>query len=107
MKGMIEVLKQVENITRADYDILADSFAEDLDLLDISNFPLVSIYFNPKDYAGKFVARLFDIQAGDVCSTRYIMIRDSLEDIRKEMPAGLYRLDRTQDDDLELLEVWV
>lgn len=101
------MLKQVENITRADFDILADSFAEDLDLLDISKFPLISVYLNPKDYPGKFVARLFDIQAGHVCITRYIMISDSLEDIRNEMPAGLYRLDRTQDDDLELLEVWV
>lgn len=98
--------KAIDNKYRADFDILVDSFIEDLDLRTISNFPMISIYGNPKDYPGKYVARVFDIRPGEVRATRYIMISENLEELRSAMPSELSFMDKTPKDDPELLEVW-
>lgn len=98
--------KQVDNKYRADFDILVDSFMEDLDLRTISNFPLISIYFNPKDYPDNYVARVFDMRPGEVHVTRYIMVSADLEKLRNAMPSGFSYMDKTSSDDSELVEVW-
>lgn len=99
--------KAIDNEYRADFDILVDSFVEDLDLRTISNFPMISIYSNPKDYQGKYVARVFDIGPGEVRATRYIMVSENLEELRNAMPAGFFSVGKTPEDDPELLEVWL
>jgi hypothetical protein len=100
------MLKEIENKCRADFDILVDSFVEDVDIRTLSALPMISIYFNPKDFPGKYVARVFDIRPGAVHVTRYIMINESLEKMRSSIPAGFSCMNRTTEDDPELLEVW-
>jgi hypothetical protein len=67
---------------------------------------MISIYFNPKDFPGKYVARVFDIRPGAVHATRYIMVNENLEEMRRSIPAGFSCTNRTPEDDPELLEVW-
>lgn len=98
--------KPIDNRFRADFDILLDSIRDDIDLRTISNFPMISIYYNPKDYPGKYVARVFDIRPGEVRPTRYIMLNDNLEELRSAMPVEFSYMDKTPKDDPELLEVW-
>jgi len=100
------MLKHIENEYRADFDILVDSFADDLNLRTVSNLPMISIYFNPKDFPGKYVARVFDIRPGAVHATRYIMVDENLEEMRRSIPTGFSCMNRTPEDDPELLEVW-
>lgn len=99
--------KAIENKHRADFDILVDSFKDDIDLRTITNFPMITIYFNPKDYPNKYVAQVFDIRPGEVYGTRYIMLSDELEGLRQRMPEGFHRMNRMPDDDTSILEVWL
>jgi hypothetical protein len=80
---------------------IIDSFEE----LPFSTYklPMITIYQSPKDFKGKFVSRLFDINR----PTRFITIKDNLEDARNSIPKNLHRLDRQQYDDPIIVEVWV
>lgn len=98
--------KPIDNKFRADFDILINSFTEDIEIRKISNLPMISIYFDPKDYPGKYVARVFDISVGKVNATRYIMLSDNLEDLRSAMPTNFTHMDKSPNDDPQLLEVW-
>ena len=107
MKGAIIARRPIENKYRADYDILIDSIEEDVDLGALSDFPIITIYFDPTDYPGKYVARIFDIRPGEVCRLQYIMLGESLEEIRLRMPESFVRMDRKLEDDEKILEVWI
>jgi hypothetical protein len=98
--------RSINNNLRADFDISVDSFIEDINLRTISEFPMIGVYYNPKDYPKKYVARVFDIRPGEVYATRYIMICDSLEELRSVMPDGFSRMNKSLNDDPELVEVW-
>lgn len=100
------MLKRIKNVCRDDFDILVDSFVEDIDLRTITNFPMISIYGKPKDYPGKYVARVFDVRPGEVSATRYIMVSENLEELRNAMPSGFSPVGKTPEDDPDLLEVW-
>ena len=65
--------------------------------------PLITIYYNPSDYPGKYVARLFD------CSnpTHYIVLADTLENIRQSIPPTMRCFRRHPDDDPCIVEVWI
>lgn len=65
------------------------------------------VYKHPRDYPDKFVLRRWDIQGGTIIATPDVKTADSLEKIRQEVPAGLYRLDRFEEDDLCIVEVWL
>lgn len=98
--------KPIDNKYRADFDIMIDSYA-DIDIRKISSLPMISIYFNPKDYPDQYVARVFDIRPGTVYATRYVMISNNLGELQRAMPNGFERMDRFPNDEHELLEVWL
>lgn len=99
--------RQINNKIRADFDILVDSFIDDVDIHSLSDFPLISIYKSPLDYPNQYVARIFDIQPGRVNITRYIMLCDNLETLRKAIPLEFIKLDRKADDEPDVVEVWL
>jgi hypothetical protein len=106
--GGIQMRTYIENKERADMDIIVDSFIHDLKLYEGYIMPIITIYKNTtKDYPGKFVARLFDIKPGEVMYTRYIMLSDSLEWIRKQIPPNMTRFQPSENDDPVVLETWI
>lgn len=67
-------------------------------------FPIWTVYENPTDFPGKFVARLWDLDQ----PTDQIKVADTLREIRAElMPLGLHRLERQPEDDPHILETWL
>ena len=65
--------------------------------------PIITIYRNPKDYPGKYVARVFDINI----PTMLVAVADTLEEIRKCVPHEMHRLRRRQEDDPCIVEAYV
>jgi len=66
-----------------------------------------TIYENPKDYPGKFVARKYRVEDGIVNHTEHTYVSDSLYSIRKLIPDNLYRLHREPNDDPVIVESWI
>jgi hypothetical protein len=70
---------------------------------------LWTVYDNPSDYPGKFVARLFTITKAGPKPTENIIICDTLEMIRTIMLTQMHLtlLTRFPDDDPKIVEVWL
>ncbi|MFN9471025.1 hypothetical protein [Acidovorax sp.] len=66
-------------------------------------FYVWTVFENPQDYLGLFVARRFnfDQPTGDV------RLATTLDAIRAAIPQGLYRLERNPLDDRCVVESWV
>lgn len=69
----------------------------------LSTFPIISVYSSPKDYPGKFIARLWDVTV----PTQIVAIADSLEEIRKAKPAEMVIMGRQPKDDPVIVETWI
>jgi hypothetical protein len=71
---------------------------------DFSNYsmPLITVYRNPSDFKGKFVARLFDLEK----PTEYVIVKDTLEEVRAVIPPHFSRFARFEEDDPVIVEVW-
>jgi hypothetical protein len=99
-------MKKVHNIARDDDDILIDHFDE---VLNDCYFPIITVYYDTKDYPGKYVARLFSInsETGKPFFYRYIAMADSLDDIRATIPVHMYLSPRQENDDANIIESWL
>jgi len=62
---------------------------------------------NPRDFPGKFVARLHVVEAGQVFATKVHMVADTLQEIRRLLPPGLARIPRSEIDDDVIVETWL
>lgn len=65
------------------------------------------IYAQPLDYPTKYVLRRWDIRANTMIATDEMALAETLAEIRKKVPPGLYRLARYDDDDPCIVEVWL
>jgi hypothetical protein len=65
------------------------------------------IYDHPRDFPDKYVMRRWGVQAGQAVATDEMVLADTLEEIRRRVPPGLYRLERFKDDDPCIVEVWL
>ena len=66
--------------------------------------PVVTVYKSPKDYPGKYVARLFDLDM----PTRFVFVADTYQELLDKIPVQqLARLDRDEKDDPAIVEVWM
>lgn len=65
--------------------------------------PLICVYDNPADYPGKYVARLWDLQQ----PTGFVVVADSLEEVRAAIPDGMVQLARLGKDDPVIVETWI
>lgn len=67
-------------------------------------FPFLTVYNSPADYPGKFVARVFDLNK----ATKFVFLADSYMELADKMSAQkLTRMDRNQQDDPAIVEVWI
>lgn len=65
-----------------------------------------TIYQNPKDYPGIYVARRWEISATPV-ATNDMLTASSLNDIRTQLPAGLTCMPAKVEDDECVVESWL
>lgn len=83
--------------------IIVESFL-DFPVRQLCTVPIIVVYKSPSDYPGKYVARLWDVHNRP---TRYAMIKNSLEDVRKGIPETMTRLGPAAKDDPVIIETWL
>lgn len=99
------ILKRVNsdpNIT-----VICDTFCGVNWFEKVKVFPIFTVYFNPKDFPGKYVVRLFDADK----PLRLITISDTLEKAQATIPQGpplgFHRVNRSPTDDPVIVETWL
>lgn len=65
-----------------------------------------TVYENPSDYPGKFIARKIIVGA-DPHSNTTMVDGDSLSEVREKIPGVLFRMERHPDDDPVIVETWM
>lgn len=70
---------------------------------------LYTVYNNPKDYPGCFVARRSVVLRSGLLRVDRIphAVCSTLEEVRAALPPGLDRLERAPNDDPVIVEVWM
>jgi hypothetical protein len=68
-----------------------------------------TVYFDPKDYPGKYAVRRFRIGevSAKVKPTSDVYVADTLESARAHIPFGLLRFPRYPHDDSVIVECWM
>ena len=84
-------------------DIIVDSFLN-VNIGQLCRVPIIAVYKHPKDYPGKYVARLWDVNKK---ATNYIIVKPSLEMVQSNIPPGMVRPPPFVEDDPILIETWV
>jgi hypothetical protein len=82
-------------------DTLINSFNE-INFKEL-RMPIICIYFSPSDYKEMYVARVFDVDQ----PLPLIMMRNSLEALRKEIPEQFNVIPRSPNDDNTIVESWM
>lgn len=80
-------------LARFDYEELTEQAA----------IPVIIVTANQDDYPRRYVARLWDMSVPT--STQYMVLEDTLEDLRKAIPAEMSRLPAAPDD--SIAEAWL
>lgn len=80
-------------LARFDYEELTEQAA----------IPVIIVTANQDDYPRRYVARLWDMSVPT--STQYMALEDTLEELRKTIPAEMSRLPAAPDD--SIVEVWL
>lgn len=80
-------------LARFDYEELTEQAA----------IPVIIVTANQDDYPRRYVARLWDMSVPT--STQYMVLEDTLEDLRKTIPAEMNRLPAAPDDGI--VEAWL
>lgn len=70
-----------------------------------------TVYKNPTDYPGKFVARMFEVGggAGEPRATGSVIIKDELSELRDVLKFELHLvcLTRSEGDEPQIVETWL
>lgn len=61
------------------------------------------VYEAPPDFPDKYVARRLQMNR----PTADLVIGDTLNDVRSKLPAGLFRIERSERDDPMVRESWI
>lgn len=80
-------------LARFDYEELTEQAA----------IPVIIVTANQDDYTRRYVARLWDMSVPT--STQYMALEDTLEELRKTIPAEMSRLPAAPDD--SIVEAWL
>lgn len=72
-------------------------------LTEQAAIPVIIVTANQDDYPRRFVARLWDMSVPT--STQYMALEDTLEELRKTIPAEMSRLPAAPDD--SIVEAWL
>lgn len=80
-------------LARFDYEELTEQAA----------IPVIIVTANQDDYPRRYIARLWDMSVPT--STQYMALEDTLEELRKTIPAEMSRLPAAPDD--SIVEAWL
>lgn len=80
-------------LARFDYEELTEQAA----------IPVIIVTENQDDYPRRYVARLWDMSVPT--STQYMALEDTLEELRKTIPAEMSRFPAAPDD--SIVEAWL
>lgn len=73
------------------------------ELTEQATIPVIIVTANQDDYPRRYVARLWDMSVP--MSTQYMALEDTLEELRKTIPAEMSRLPAAPDD--SIVEAWL
>lgn len=73
------------------------------ELTEQASIPVIIVTANQDDYPQRYVARLWDMSVPT--STQYMALEDTLEELRKTIPAEMSRLPAAPDD--SIVEAWL
>lgn len=69
---------------------------------------LYVVYEKPKDYPDFFVVRGWTIRHnGLIADPRPIAFEKTLDEARKRIPEGMYRVEPSENDDPVIVETWI
>ena len=94
-------MSKIEMITK-NKDLVFDNFQTNM-IKSFSTLPIIVIYNKPKDYPDHYVARLFDKDK----PTKAIMLKETLEELRKGIPIYMIRMSRSATDDRNIVESYI
>lgn len=83
-----------------------DVFLSDFDyerITALAAIPVIIVTENQDDYPRRYVARLWDM--GVPASTRYMVLGDTLDEVRKTIPAEMKCLPAARED--SIVEAWL
>jgi hypothetical protein len=66
-----------------------------------------TVYYDPRDYPGKYVVRRFDIFPGRAEPSAEHYVADTLDEIRQHVPPGMDCLMRSEQDEEQIVETWL
>lgn len=80
----------------------------DIDYSDMKT-PMCVVYEHPMDFPDRYVVRLLDMFDGHVAITNTVIVRDSLEDCRREITENGFTVffPRSPGDDACIVETWL
>jgi hypothetical protein len=75
----------------------------------MTSLAMWTVYDNPRDYPGKYVARRFDVDASGPKPSASIIVMDDLEKLRDvlQFEMGLVKLMRSPGDEPQIVETWL
>ena len=65
------------------------------------------VTWNTSDYPQEAAARPHFIGPGTVNTQKFVLLADTLDELRQQLPSGLDKLDRAQNDDPVIIEIWI
>ena len=66
-----------------------------------------TVTWNTRDYPRKAAVRPQYIGKGGVHMLQAVLLADSLDEVRAQLPHGLMKLERSPYDDARIVEIWV
>lgn len=66
-----------------------------------------TIYDHPRDYPDSWVVRRWQVVGAGPVDAGVVALAPTLEEARQAVPPGLVCLERSQDDDLTIVETWI
>ena len=102
----IAALQNIEarRIVQGDDIILDQITSTELDAVVIEGkMPIIAIYQNSIEYPGKLAARIWTTSAEGPWPTNYVVIRDTLKELRESLPANMIGFTRDPQDDPSLV----
>ncbi|MEX3929788.1 hypothetical protein AB4Y36_38255 [Paraburkholderia sp. BR10936] len=75
----------------------------------LTSSPLIvwTVYDSPREYPGFFVARAHVVNDGVCYATMKMYLGLTLEEVRRQLPAGLVRFPREHGDEPQIVESWL
>ena len=81
---------------------------------EIGDLLVWTVYRHPSDYRRQYIARPFSTRRlngvnhlGDPNGKAVILVGDTLQEVRNQLPPGLFLLPRKSADDPPIVECWV